>query len=122
MEGTEDMTAYQSGRVEIILTVDVPSYLRHFDEQEGENAILTTILKHDAIRAVAELDFTDFARDIVTDRGIHDVVICTEIKDRYEEVLGGYEDGENKAGNEEVEEEATLSEGVCSSSQPGQVQ
>lgn len=88
-------------RTDIILHVDAGSYLRHYDEQEGDIKDLAVLLKHDALKAIAEMDLQLFAADLVIDRGSHDVITSIVLKDRYEEIENGEE---NESGIEEVAE------------------
>ena len=95
---------WHTPRTEIILYVDAASYLRRYDKMEVGIADLATMLKHDAIRAVSEMDFRFFAADLVQDRGKSDIITTTELKDRYEEIED--EEESESAPLEEAEHDA----------------
>jgi ribosome modulation factor len=88
-------------RTDIILHVDAGSYLRHYDEQEGDHEDLANMIRHDAIKAISEMDLRIFVADLVVDRGTHDVITSIVLKDRYEEIENGEE---HEAAIEEVAE------------------
>lgn len=85
-QASKETRASAKPRAEIILRVDAASYLRHYEEQDGEIADLANMIKHDAIKAVADMDLSHFAADLVIDRGKNDVITSVDIKDGYEDL------------------------------------
>lgn len=66
--------------MKIIIQVDAASYIKHYEEQEGDPLNLRRILFDDALNALAGLDFKPLA-DAITNET--DAVLTTTIADSY---------------------------------------